>query len=44
MSIHVRDVKLWIKIMKESKALIESVYPDTVWDVKNVILVKWVKK
>ena len=30
MSIHVRDVKKWIDIMKESKRLIEDVYPDTV--------------
>ena len=30
MSIHIRDVKQWIEVMKESKSLIEEVYPDTV--------------
>ena len=30
MSIHIRDVKQWIEALKESKDLIEEVYPDTV--------------
>ena len=30
MSIHIRDIKEWINIMKESKELIEEIYPDNV--------------
>ena len=30
MSIHIRDIKKWIEVMKESKKLIEDVYPDRV--------------
>jgi hypothetical protein len=30
MSIHIRDVKQWIEALKESKDLIEEVYPNTV--------------
>jgi len=30
MSIHIRDIKKWIEALKESKELIEEVYPDTV--------------
>jgi hypothetical protein len=30
MSIHIRDIKEWIGALKESKELIEEVYPDRV--------------